>query len=74
MRALPDGQAAALVAAGRLLQSRGWPGGPLVIDRGAGEVYPQSVARIVAQLDESTRARLRALVAWVRDYERGDTG
>lgn len=74
---MTNDQAAALIAAGRLLQSRGWPGGALAIDRGAGETYPQAVARRVATLDQDTRAHLRGIVAWIRDYERvegGDTG
>lgn len=65
-----DARAAALVAAGRLLQSRGWPGGSVRIQAAPGETYPQAVARTIAALPEHERAALRELVAWVRDYER----
>ncbi len=67
-------QAAALVAAGRLLQSRRWPGGGIHIKAQAGETYPQAVARIIATLDDGDRGRLRELVAWVLDYDRHDPG
>lgn len=67
--ALSDRQAAALVAAGRLLQSPRWTGGAVVIARAPGETYPQAVARAIAALDADTRVRLRELVAWVLDYD-----
>lgn len=65
-----DSQAAALIAAGRLLQSRSWPGGRVKIDKRAGETYPQAVARNIAGLEAAERNRLRNLVSWVREYER----
>lgn len=67
---MTDAQAAALITAGRLLQSHRWPRGPVRIDRQTGETYPQAVARVVAALDQEDRDRLRGLVAWVLDYER----
>lgn len=69
-----DRQATALLAAGRLLQSRTWPGGSRKIDPAAGETYPQAVARVIAMLDDSDRGHLRELVAWVLDYDRHDPG
>lgn len=69
---MTDQQAAALVAAGRILQSRQWPAGPIKIAPAPGETYPQAVARVVAALDAGERDRLRELVAWVLDYERHD--
>ncbi len=69
-----DRQATALLAAGRLLQSRTWPGGSRKIDPAAGETYPQAVARTVAALDDTDRDRLRELVAWALDYDRHDHG
>lgn len=65
-------QAAALVAAGRLLQSLRWPGGGMPVTRAHGEAYPQAVARVIETLDDSEREKLRGLVAWVLDYERHD--
>lgn len=67
-----DTQARALVAAGRLLQSRGWPGGAVKIEKLAGETYPEAIARVITSLDASDRDRLRELVQWVMDYERAD--
>ncbi len=67
-----DRQATALLAAGRLLQSRTWLGGSRKIDPAAGETYPEAVARVIATLDDGDRDRLRALVAWVLDYDRHD--
>lgn len=73
-----DRQATALLAAGRLLQSRTWPGGSRKIDPAPGETYPRAVARVVATLDAGERDRLRGLVGWVMDYDRtpptGGTG
>lgn len=68
-------QAAALIAAGRLLQSKRWPGGPVKIIPASGgcETYPQAVARVIAGLTPSDRDRLRELVAWVIEYERADS-
>lgn len=63
-------QATALVAAGRLLQSKSWPGGRRRIERRGGEAYTEAVARIVAGLSDDERERLRGLVSWVRSYER----
>lgn len=67
-----DAQARALISAGRLLQSRTWPGGSHKINPAAGETYPQAVARVIAALDDSDRGHLRELVAWVLDYDRHD--
>lgn len=73
-----DRQATALLIAGRLLQSRAWPGGSRKIDLAPGETYPQAVARLIATLDIIDRDHLRELVAWVLDYDRspptGGTG
>lgn len=66
------GQIAALVAAGRLLQSRSWPGGKKKIECEPGETYPQAVARAIATIDAGDRDHLRELVGWVRSYERAD--
>lgn len=66
-----DGQTAALMAAGRLLQSRAWPGGRHLVKREPGETYPQAVARVVASMPPAGRDHLRELVAWVMSYERG---
>jgi len=63
---------AALIAAGRLLQSKQWPGGKREIKREHGESYPQAVLRVIRTLDESEREKLRELTEWVRDYERAD--
>lgn len=68
--AYSDEQAAAMVAAGRLLQSPLWTSGKKRIWRMEGESYPQAVARIIALLPETERNELRELVAWVRAYER----
>ncbi|MFH1816350.1 MAG: hypothetical protein ABIK08_17665 [Pseudomonadota bacterium] len=73
-----DRQATALLAAGRLLQSRTWPGGSRKIDPAAGETYPQAVARVIETLDSGEKGHLRELVAWILDYDRtpptGGTG
>lgn len=66
------GQAAALVAAGRLLQSKSWPGGKKKIERASGENYPEAVGRVIADLRDVERARLRGWVSWVRSYERAE--
>jgi hypothetical protein len=60
----------ALLAAGRLLQSKAWPGGRVEIDKREGESYPQAVSRTIVALDDTDRQRLRELVAWVLEYER----
>ncbi|MDW8324284.1 MAG: hypothetical protein RMK60_09310 [Burkholderiales bacterium] len=67
---MTDEQAATLVAAGRLLQSKQWPYGRKRIEKLSGESYPQAVARVIRALPEDERAYLRELVIWVRDYER----
>lgn len=73
-----DRQATALLSAGRLLQSRTWPGGSRKIDPAPSETYPQAVARVIATLDAGDCDHLRELVAWVLDYDRipptGGTG
>lgn len=73
-----DRQAAALLAAGRLLQSKSWLGGCRKIDPAPGETYPQAVARVIAELVDGDRDYLRKLVAWVLSYDRtpptGGTG
>lgn len=65
-------QARALIAAGRLLQSKAWPGGRVKIERREGEIYPQAVSRAISTFDESDRGRLRELVMWVLEYEQHD--
>lgn len=60
----------ALIAAGRLLQSKAWQGGRVEIDKREGESYPQAVSRTIVALDDTDRQRLRELVAWVLEYER----
>ncbi len=69
---MTNNQAAALIVAGRLLQSKTWPGGRIRIEPMASEAYPQAVARVIATLDDGDRDHLRELVAWVLDYERHD--
>lgn len=59
----------ALLTAGRLLQSRDWPGGKVRIERQAGEAYPEAVARVIDELEPADRDKLRELVRWVMDYE-----
>lgn len=63
-------QAVALIAAGRLLQSKTWYGGRKQIRLDPGGTYPQAVARMIAMLAVADRDRLREVVAWVLDYER----
>lgn len=70
---MTDEQAAALVAAGRLLQSKGWATGRKTIDVQAGESYPSAVQRVIGSLPEDERQALRGLVEWVRQYERAIT-
>lgn len=65
-----ESQVRALIGAGRLLQSKAWPGGRVEIDKREGESYPQAVSRAIVALDEADRQRLRDLVAWVLEYER----
>ncbi|MFH1817338.1 MAG: hypothetical protein ABIK08_15195 [Pseudomonadota bacterium] len=67
-----DRQATALLAAGRLLQSKSWLGGCRKIDPAPGETYPQAVARVIETLDGGDREQLRGLVTWVLDYDRHD--
>lgn len=69
---MTDEEAAALVAAGRLLQSKDWPHGRKSIKKLPGETYPQAVARVIRTLPDDERRYLRELTAWVRDYERHD--
>jgi hypothetical protein len=64
-----ESQARALVAAGRILQSKVWQGGRVKIEKREGETYPQAVARAVERINPDDRAKLRELVAWVLDYE-----
>lgn len=71
-RTMNAAQARALVATGRILQSKSWQGGRVKIEKREGETYPQAVARVVDRIDPDARARLRELVAWVLDYERGE--
>lgn len=65
----PPRQVQALLAAGRLLQSRDWPGGKVCITRLAEEAYPDAVARVIGELTPADRDKLRELVRWVMDYE-----
>lgn len=67
---MTDQQAAALIAAGRILQSRQWPAGPVKIAPALGETYPLAVARVIAALDAGERDRLRELVGWVISYQK----
>lgn len=69
---MDDETVAALLAAGRLLQSKQWFWGKRQIKRERGETYPQAVLRVIQTLDPDERAKLRELVSWVRDYERTD--
>lgn len=69
---LSNEQTAALLAAGRLLQSRVWLGGRKTIVRENRETYPEAVMRVIAGLPSDERGRLRELAAWVRSYERFD--
>jgi hypothetical protein len=69
---MDDEKAAALIAAGRLLQSKQWFWGKREIKRAPGETYPEAVLRVIETLDEEERSKLRELVSWVRDYERAD--
>jgi hypothetical protein len=66
---MKDETAAALVAAGRLLQSKTWPYGRKKIEREAGETYPAAVARVIGGLPGDEREKLRELTQWVRSYE-----
>jgi hypothetical protein len=69
---MDDEKAAALVAAGRLLQSKDWFWGKREIKRAPGETYPAAVLRVIQTLPADERAKLRELTEWVRDYERAD--
>lgn len=68
---MTDAQAAALVAAGRILQSRHWSP-PIKIEKTAGESYPEAVLRTIGGLTKNDRARLRELVVFVREYEEAE--
>lgn len=65
-----DAQARALIAAGRLLQSKAWPGSRVKIEKREGETYLQAVSRAISKLDDGDRDHLRGLVVWVLEYER----
>ncbi|MFZ5499464.1 MAG: hypothetical protein ACOY6N_10495 [Pseudomonadota bacterium] len=69
---MTEEEAAAFVAAGRLLQSQSWPSGRKAITKEPGETYPQAVRRVIATLPDDERRLLRELVAWVRSYERAE--
>jgi hypothetical protein len=69
---MDDEKAAALLAAGRLLQNKDWFWGRREIQRREGETYPQAVLRVIRTLPDDERAKLRELTEWVRDYERAD--
>jgi hypothetical protein len=69
---MDDETVAALLAAGRLLQSRQWFWGKREIKRQAGETYPQAVLRVIKTLPDDERAKLRELTEWVRAYEKAD--
>jgi hypothetical protein len=69
---MDDETVAALVAAGRLLQSKDWFWGKREIKRPPGETYPMAVLRVIQTLPPPERAKLRELVLWIRDYERAD--
>jgi hypothetical protein len=69
---MDDETVAALLAAGRLLQSRQWFWGRREIKHERGEKYPEAVLRVIKTLDAEERNKLRELVAWIRDYERTD--
>jgi hypothetical protein len=64
-----DEEAAALVAAGRLLQSKTWPGGQKKIVCQPGEKYPEAVRRVIETLSDDEKNKLRELTQWVRSYE-----
>lgn len=65
----PTRQVQALLAAGRLLQSKSWSGGKVKIERYGGESYPDAVARTINRLEPDDRDKLRGLVRWVMNYE-----
>jgi hypothetical protein len=65
-----DEEAAALVAAGRLLQSKTWPGGRKKIVCQPGEKYPAAVRRVIQTLSNDEKKLLREYVQWVREYEK----
>jgi hypothetical protein len=67
---MDDQTVAALLAAGRLLQSKQWFFGKREIKRMEGETYPAAVMRTIETLDAEERNKLRELTQWVRDYER----
>jgi hypothetical protein len=66
---MKDETAAALVAAGRLLQSKTWPNGRKTIQCQPGEKYPQAVRRVIEGLPDDEKNTLRELTQWVRSYE-----
>jgi hypothetical protein len=69
---MDDETVAALLAAGRLLQSKQWFSGKKTIKREEGETYPMAVLRVIQTLPPPERAKLRELTQWVREYERAD--
>ena len=69
---MDDETVAALLAAGRLLQSKQWFSGRKTIEREPGESYPQAVLQVIQTLPTDERNKLRELVSWVRDYGRAD--
>jgi threonine synthase len=70
---MEDEKAAALVAAGRFLQSKQWPYGRRKIEREAGETYPEAVARVIETLSDDEKEKLREMVQWIRSYERHES-
>lgn len=70
----PPAAVRALMIAGRLLQSKDWPGGKVRIQSVDGESYPEAVARVITNLSPASRGHLRESVSWVMDFEDADTG
>lgn len=72
MMKFTDEQASALIAAGRILQSKEWHYGQIKIKKMNGERYPESVKKAIDSLTENQKEHLRDLISWVRDYEKND--
>lgn len=70
MRKFTDEQAAALVVAGRLLQSKNWPSGRKKIEPLSDENYPEAVLRAICALPKEEQEMLRELTSWVREYSK----
>ena len=70
VRKFTDEQAAALVVAGRFLQSQDWPSGRKKIEPRGGENYPEAVLRAICALPKEEQEVLRELTSWVREYEK----